>query len=149
MYYVIKTQHLENYGVFDEPAQPRWKAKGGDNYLLYQSVPIAEPHRMLKNFIGEECVKNCGGFASYPIGEPFEILSHSTVCYERCAEKINEPWFKFVNVTSVNTWEIQSVKLEEDMYTSMKMFDESEIKNALINKIEQLTEDADGKTTDR
>ena len=144
MYYVIKTQHLENYGVFDEPAQPRWKTKGGENYLLYQSVPIADPLRMLKNFIGEECVKNCGGFASYPIGEPFEILSRSTVSCERCAEEINEPRFYFVNVTSVNTWEIQSVDIQSDLYMPIEMFDESEIKGALANKIEQLTEDADG-----
>jgi len=34
--------------------------------------------------------------------------------------------------------------LETDMYVPIEMFDESEIRSALINKIEQLTEDADG-----
>jgi hypothetical protein len=144
MYYVIKTQYLENYGVFDEPAQPRWKAKGGDTYLLYRGVSIADPHRMLKNFIAEVCVKHSTGSCTYPVGEPVEILSHPTVSYEWCAEEINEPWFKFVNVTSVNTWDIQSVDVEENLYMPMEMFDEWEIKNALVNKIQQLTEDADG-----
>jgi len=142
MYYVIKTQHLENYGVFDEPAQPRWKAKGGDTYLLYRGVEV-DAYRMLKNFIAEECVKHSPAGRIYPIGEPVEIPSHATVSYNWCADEINEPWFKFVNVTSVNTWDIQSVEIEEDLYMPIEMFDESEIKGVLANKIEQLTEDAD------
>lgn len=144
MYYVIKTQRLDNFGVFDEPAQPKWISKGGDNYLLYRGVTIANPHRMLNNFIAEVCVYQKSGDCIYPIGEPVEIPSHATVSYERCAEEINEPRFYFVNVTSVNTWEIQSVDIQSDLYMPIEMFDESEIKGALANKIEQLTEDADG-----
>ena len=144
MYYVIKTQHLENYGVFHNPVQPIWKAKGGDTYLLYRGVTIADPYRMLNNFIAEVCVMHLPGHRTYPIGEPIEIPSHATVSYNWCADEINEPWFKFVNVTSVNTWEIQSVDIESDLYTPIEMFDESKIRSALVNKIEQLTEDADG-----
>jgi len=144
MYYVIKTQHLENYGVFHNPVQPIWKAKGGDTYLLYRGVTIADPYRMLNNFIAEVCVMHLPGHRTYPIGNPVEIPSHSVQCYEWCADKIDVPWFEFVNVTSVNTWEIQSVNVEEDLYMPIEMFDESEIKGVLVNKIEQLTEDADG-----
>jgi len=39
--------------------------------------------------------------------------------------------------------------LETDLYVPIEMFDESEIRSALINKIEQLTEDAYDKTTNR
>ena len=39
--------------------------------------------------------------------------------------------------------------LETDLYVPIEMFDESEIRSALINKIEQLTEDAYEKTTNR
>ena len=144
MYYIIKTQYLENYGDFDEPPVPRWTVKGGDTYLLYQSVPIAEPHRMLKNFIAEECVTHSMVGCSYPIGDPLEITSYSVESYKWCANEINEPWFKFVNVTSVNTWEIRLVDVESDLYIPKEMFNESEIRDALANKIEELTEDADG-----
>jgi len=139
MYYVIKTQHLENYGSYHNPVQPIWKAAGGDTYLLYQSVPIADPHRMLNNFIAEVCVMRLLNHLTYPIGEPVKIPSHATVSYKRCAEEINEPRFQFVNVTSVNTWDIQSVDVEEDLYMPIEAFDESEIINVLANKIEQLT----------
>ncbi len=144
MYYIIKTQHLENYGVFDKPAVPCWRAKGGDTFVLYQGVPIADPHRMLKNFIAEVCVKHTPGGCIYPIGEPVEIPSYSVQSYKQCADEIDKPWFCFVNVTGVDTWDIESVCIESDLYIPKEMFNEQEIKNALANKIEQLTEDADG-----
>lgn len=144
MYYVIKTERLENYGVFNKPVAPNWRSKGGDIYLLYRGVTIADPERMLKNFIAEVCVTDRPGVCSFPVGVPVGIPSHSVQAYGWCADEIKYPWFKFVNVTSVNTWEIQSVDVEKDLYMPKEMFNESEIRNALANKIEELTEDADG-----
>ena len=36
--------------------------------------------------------------------------------------------------------------LETDLYVPIEMFDESEIRSALVNKIEQLTENNNGRT---
>ena len=140
MYYVIRTQYLENYGVFDEPAQPRWKAKGGDTYLLYQAV-LEDPRRMINNFIAEECVKHSPGGCTYPIGTTVEIPSDSAYAHDWCADNINEPWFKFVKVTSVNTWEIESVEINPDLFYEV---DESKSQRALSYKVHELTEKADG-----
>lgn len=150
MYYIIKTQYLENYGVFDEPAQPRWKAKGGDTYLLYIPAGIDE-HRLLCNFKAEECVKHSPAGRTYPVGDQIKIPTAipkrrmfsegSQGIYEWCAYEINEPWFKFVTVTSVNTWEIQSIDVDPDLFYEEE---ESGALYKLANKIKELTERADG-----
>ena len=51
---------------------------------------------------------------------------------------------KLLNLVSDVMALAKLLDLETDMYVPIEMFDESEIRSALINKIEQLTEDADG-----
>jgi len=51
---------------------------------------------------------------------------------------------KLLNSVSDVTALAKLLDLETDMYVPIEMFDESEIRSALINKIQQLTEDDDG-----
>lgn len=133
MYYIIHTQHLENYGLFDEPAKPRWKSKGGDIFVIYGADP---KDRTLNNFIAQECVKNNGGFCTYPIGRIIDVPSHNSNVYRWVAEEIDYPWFKFVYVTAPDKWEIQSVELDQEMWFSD---DEGYAKVVLADKIKELT----------
>jgi hypothetical protein len=133
MYYIIHTQHLENYGLFDEPAKPRWKAKGGDIYVIYNASPN---DRTLNNFIAEECVKSSPGFCTYPIGKIIDVPSHNSNVYRWVAEEVDYPWFKFVYVTAPDKWEIQSVELDQEMWFSD---DEGYAKVVLAAKIKELT----------
>lgn len=139
MYHIIKTQRLENYGLFDEPAKPRWKSKGGDTYVIYGSDP---KDRTLNNFIAQECVKNDGGFCTYPIGRIIDVPSHNSNVYKWVAEEVDYPWFKFVYVTAPDKWEIQSIELSPDYF-----FDNHEEGlDDLAITIKELTEDFNGKT---
>ena len=134
MYHIIRTQNLENYA-----AKPRWKSKGGDIFVIYGASP---EDRTLNNFIAEECVKNDGGFCSYPIGRIIDVPSHNSNVYRWVAEEVDYPWFKFVYVTGPNEWKIQSVELHPDDF-----FDNPEkgLDN-LANMVKILTEDCNGKT---
>jgi hypothetical protein len=51
---------------------------------------------------------------------------------------------KLLNSVSDVTALAKLLDLETDMYVPIEMFDESEIRSALVNKIQQLTEDDDG-----
>lgn len=133
MYHIIHTQYLENYGVFDEPAKPRWKAKGGDTFVIYGASP---KDRTLYNFIAEECVKSSPGSRTYPIGKIIDVPSHNSNVYRWVAEEVDYPWFKFVYVTAPDKWEIQSVELDQEMWFSD---DEGYAKVVLADKIKELT----------
>lgn len=139
MYYIIHTQHLENYGCldaydnFEEPSKPHWKSKGGDIFVIYGASP---EDRTLNNFIAKECVKNDGGFCTYPIGKIIDVPSHNSNVYRWVAEEIDYPWFKFVYVTAPDKWEIQSVELDQEMWFSD---DEGYAKVVLADKIKELT----------
>ena len=144
MYYIIHTQHLEktgdfiywDCGVFDDKPQFRWKAKGGDIYVLYYNNVKNSTERMLNNFIAEECVRHSSGFCTYPIGKVIDVPSHNSYVYKWVAEEIDHPWFKFVYVTAPYKWEIQSVELDQEMWFSD---DEGYAKVVLADKIKELT----------
>jgi len=51
---------------------------------------------------------------------------------------------KLLNSVSDVTALAKLLDLETDMYVPIEMFDESEIRSALVNKIQQLTEDDNG-----
>ena len=136
MYYILRTQHLENYGVFDDDPQPRWKAKGGDTYVLFYDNVRHSTDRMLNNFTAEECVKWSSGFCTYPIGKVIDVPNHNSYVYDWVADEVDHPWFKFVYVTDVNKWEIQSVELDQEMWFSD---DDGYAKRVLADKIKELT----------
>lgn len=141
MYHIIKTQRLENYGIFDKKPSLRWKVKMGDVFVIYGASPY---DRSLDNFIAEECVKNDGGFCTYPLGNIIDVPSHNSHGYKWAAEEINYPWFKFVHVTAPDKWEIQSLELDPDFF-----FDNPEKGlDHLATTIKALTEDCNGKTTE-
>jgi len=139
MYHIIKTQNLENYGLFDEPPKPRWKSKGGDIYVIYGASP---KDRTLNNFIAEECVKNCGGFCSYPIGKIIDVPSHNSNVYRWVAEEVDYPWFKFVTITGPDKWDIESISIDENMWD-----DPEKLQQTIADAVQTLTEDCNGRTS--
>ena len=139
MYHIIKTQNLENYGLFDEPAKPRWKSKGGDIYVIYGAEP---KDRSLNNFIAKECVKKNGGFCTFPIGRIIDVPSHNSNVYNWVAKEVNYPWFKFVNMTGPDKWDIESITIDEDQWD-----DPEKLQQTIADTVQTLTKDCNGRTS--
>ncbi len=143
MFLVIKTQHLENYGRFDEPPKPRWKPKGGDIFVIYGAKPR---DTSVNNFIAKECVKNDGGFCTYPVDSIIDVPSGNSFngnnTYNWVADEVDYPWFKFVNIKGPNEWDINSISVDENQYDYVE-------KVRIAEVIKLLTEECNDKTTDR
>ena len=136
MYYVLRTQHLENYGVFDDEPRPKWKAKGGDIYVLYYNNVRHISNILLNNFTAEECVRHSGGFCTYPAGKIVDVRSErGDNVYNWVAEEVDCPFFKFVYVIDVDKWEITDV----DLYEQTSYDDNDGALRLIADKIKELT----------